>query len=150
MERVRAIYGRHWAVVLAVLLSGSAAFGLAQSNRVDDSAETSQIRSQARAVIAAPALGDWDAISKRRIIRLLTPYNRTHYFIDKGVPRGLVHDAGIKLEDEINRRLRTTNATRIHVVVVPTARDQLFQALSQGLGDVIAPGIPIRPESRAR
>ena len=35
---------------------------------------------------------------KRRSISILTPYSKTHYFIDKGVPRGIVYEAGIMLE----------------------------------------------------
>jgi hypothetical protein len=37
---------------------------------------------------------------KRRVILILTPYSKTHYFIDKGVQRGIVYDAGVKLETE--------------------------------------------------
>ncbi len=35
--------------------------------------------------------GDFGEMVKRRRIRLLTPYSRTHYFVDGGVQRGLDH-----------------------------------------------------------
>ena len=50
------------------------------------------------------------------MIRILVPYSKTHYFIDKGVQRGLVYEAGMKVEEEVNRKLKTTNANKIHVV----------------------------------
>lgn len=66
--------------------------------------------------------GDFDGMVKRRAIRILTPYSRTHYFIDKGVQRGIVYEAGMLLEREINASLKTTPATKIHVAFVPTKR----------------------------
>ena len=34
--------------------------------------------------------GDLDGMIKRRVIRVATTYNRTNYFIDKGMQRGAV------------------------------------------------------------
>ena len=39
-------------------------------------------------LITAPWIGDLDGMVERRRVRLLTPYSKTHYFIDKGVQRG--------------------------------------------------------------
>ena len=91
--------------------------------------------------------GDFDGMVQRRRVRLLTSYSKTHYFVDKGVQRGIVYDFGRKLEDEINRTLKTGPATKVHVVFVPTARDQLFQALADGRGDIIASNLAITPAS---
>ncbi len=93
-----------------------------------------------------PWTGDFDGMVKRRRIRILTPYSRTHYFIDKGVQRGIVYDAGMRLEETINRTLKTTPATKVHVVFVPTSRDALYQSLVEGRGDIIAANIAITPE----
>ena len=54
------------------------------------------------------------------------------------VQRGLMYEAGLKLEAEINRRLKTTAATRIHVVFVPAGRDELYPWLVDGRGDLVA------------
>jgi membrane-bound lytic murein transglycosylase MltF len=97
-------------------------------------------------VAIKPWTGDFDGMVKRRIIRILTPYSKTHYFIDRGVPRGIVYDAGMKLEAEINNRLKTTPASKIHVVFVPTSRDALYPSLVEGRGDIIAAGVSITPE----
>ena len=90
--------------------------------------------------------GDFDVMTKRRVIRILTPYSRTHYFIDKGQPRGIVFDAGQKLEEDINKLLKTGIGNKVYVAYVPTSRDQLYQSLVDGRGDIIAAPITITPE----
>jgi membrane-bound lytic murein transglycosylase MltF len=93
-----------------------------------------------------PWTGDFDGMVARRLVRILTPYSRTQYFIDKGQPRGLVYEAAVALEEEINLRLKTTRATRVFVVVKPTSRDELYRALIDGRGDIVAAGITVTPE----
>jgi membrane-bound lytic murein transglycosylase MltF len=90
--------------------------------------------------------GDFDGMVKRRMIRVLTPYSKTQYFIDRGVQRGIVYDVGVKLEEVLNQKLKTTHATKIHVVFVPTTRDGLQDALIQGRGDIVVAGITVTPE----
>jgi membrane-bound lytic murein transglycosylase MltF len=97
-------------------------------------------------IVNRPWTGDFDGMVKRRMIRILVPYSKTHYFIDKGVPRGLVYDGGVKLEEEVNKKLKTTNANKVHVVFVPTSRDALYDSLVQGRGDIVAAGITVTPE----
>jgi membrane-bound lytic murein transglycosylase MltF len=88
-------------------------------------------------------MGDFDGIVQRRRLRLLTPYSRTHYLVDRGVQRGIVYDFGMQLEREINRRLGTRPATKVHVVFVPTPRSDLIAALMDGRGDVIASNLTV-------
>jgi membrane-bound lytic murein transglycosylase MltF len=97
-------------------------------------------------VVSKPWTGDFDGMVKRRMIRILTPYNKTSYFIDKGVPRGTTYEAGVRFEEDLNKRLRTTIATKVHVVFVPTSRDDLADALANGRGDIVAAGITVTPE----
>ncbi len=89
--------------------------------------------------------GDLDGMIKRRLIRVLVPYSKTQYFIDQGVQRGLAYEAGKKFEDEVNARLKTGNL-RIQVVFVPMSRDQLFPALLDGRGDLVAAALTVTPE----
>lgn len=89
-------------------------------------------------LITQPWVGDLDGMIARRRIRLLTPYSPTHYFVDRGRQSGMAYEFGRKLEDELNRRLGTRPATRVHVVFVPTPANELVNALTQGRGDVIA------------
>jgi len=93
-----------------------------------------------------PWIGDFDGMVARRLVRILTPYSRTQYFIDKGQPKGLVHEAAVALEEEINLRLKTTRATRVFVVVMPTSRDELYRSLVDGRGDIVAAGLTVTPE----
>jgi membrane-bound lytic murein transglycosylase MltF len=97
-------------------------------------------------VVAQKWTGDFDGMVQRRRIRILTPYSRTHYFIDKGVQRGIVYDAGVKLETEINKTLKTTPATKVHVVFLPTSRDDLQRALIEGQGDIVAANVTVTAE----
>jgi membrane-bound lytic murein transglycosylase MltF len=96
--------------------------------------------------IDKPWTGDFDGMVKRRRIRILTPYSKTHYFIDRGVQRGIVFEAGTALETALNKKLKTGLDDRLHVVFVPTSRDELLQSLIDGRGDIIASPITITPE----
>lgn len=93
--------------------------------------------------------GDFDALRQRRLIRVLVPYNKTGYFIDKGTPRGTAVDAFKLFEDYINQKYKTGNL-RIHVALVPTRRDGLAEALLSGQGDIIAAAVTITPERLAK
>src|SRR5262245_53064047 len=59
--------------------------------------------------------GDLDGMIKRRYIRVATTYNRTNYFIDKGVQRGNVYEAFKLFEDELNTRLKSKHMI-VHVI----------------------------------
>jgi hypothetical protein len=45
----------------------------------------------------------------------------------------------MKVEEEINRTLNTTPATKVHVVFVPTPSDQLISSLNEGSATSLAP-----------
>jgi hypothetical protein len=78
--------------------------------------------------LTKPWTGDLDGMIKRRQIRVLLPYSKTHYFIDKGVQRGVTYDALKQFENELNTRLKT-GTLRVHVVFLPTPLDKLQAAL---------------------
>ena len=95
-------------------------------------------------VLDAPFTGDFDALQKRRLIRVGTVFNRTHYFIDKGIQRGLTYEGFKQFEDDLNSRLNT-GLLKVHVVIVPLARDQLFPALETGKVDLVAAALTVTP-----
>jgi len=97
-------------------------------------------------VVTAPWIGDLEGMIARRRVRLLTPYGRIHYFLDRGRQTGMAYDFGRKLEERLNARLGTRSAGRVHVVVVPTARDELVGALIAGRGDIIASNLTVTSE----
>jgi len=78
----------------------------------------SQLPEGVRTLMDKPFTGDFDEMAKRRMIRAGVTYNRTFYFIDKGVTRGVAYEYGKLFEDELNKTLHTGNM-RIHVVFVP-------------------------------
>jgi membrane-bound lytic murein transglycosylase MltF len=93
-----------------------------------------------------PFTGDFDALVKRRVIRVAVTFNRTHYFIDNGRERGLTYEALKLFETDLNKDLKTGNL-KVHVVIVPTSRDQLYTALSTGKVDMVAAMVTVRPEA---
>jgi membrane-bound lytic murein transglycosylase MltF len=89
--------------------------------------------------------GDLDAMVARRTLRLLLPYSKTLFFIDRGQEFGLLAEVGRELEQWLDKRHRD-GALRFRVVMIPTSREQLIPALLAGEGDVIAAGLAVRPE----
>jgi membrane-bound lytic murein transglycosylase MltF len=100
---------------------------------------------ETRALLDKPFTGDFDEMVKRRVIRAGVVYNRTHYFIDKGVQRGISYESLRLFEEELNNRLKT-GLLKVHVAVVPLGRDQLFRSLQEGKVDLVAATLTITPE----
>src|SRR5262245_62091168 len=98
---------------------------------------------------STPWIGDLDGMIKRRMVRVLLPYSKTHYFIDKGAQRGVAYDALKLFEDELNTKLKTGNL-RVHIVFVPTSREKLEAALLEGRGDVIAANVTVTAARQAQ
>jgi len=98
-----------------------------------------------------PWTGDLDGMLERRIIRVLTVNSKTFYFVDRGVPRGIVVDYFRVLEGELNKKLaadpkRKGSNLKMRVVFLPVRRDQLLSGLAAGRGDVAAANLTITPE----
>ena len=89
--------------------------------------------------------GDLDGMIKRRRIRAGVVYSRTHYFVDKGVQRGIAYESLKLFEDDINTKFKTGNL-KVHVVFVPLSRDELLPALQDGRVDIVAAMLTVTPE----
>jgi ABC-type amino acid transport substrate-binding protein len=85
---------------------------------------------------------------KRRTLRVLVPYSKTLFFVDRGRQMGVIAEFGRALEDWINARHKF-KTLRLHVTFLPTARDRLLQALNEGKGDVVAANLTITSEREA-
>ncbi|MGE5849018.1 MAG: transglycosylase SLT domain-containing protein [Candidatus Methylomirabilota bacterium] len=96
-------------------------------------------------VTAKKWTGDLDGMIKRRQIRILVPYSKTYYFVDRGTQRGLVYDVGRLFEEDLNKKLKAKHV-RVHVLFVPVARDEIILALREGRGDVAMANLTITPE----
>ena len=99
----------------------------------------------ARDLIEKPFTGDLDELIKRRAIRVAVTFNRTHYFIDQGRERGLTYESLKKFEEDLNAELKTGNL-KVHVVLVPISREQMYPALASGKVDMVAAMVTVTPE----
>jgi membrane-bound lytic murein transglycosylase MltF len=90
--------------------------------------------------------GDLDGMIQRRLIRIGAPFNRTYYFIDKGVQRGLSYEYAVMLEDQLNKKLGTDAAHKVHVVMLPMPRDMLLPQLQSGRIDMAVAQVLVTPE----
>lgn len=125
------------ATLLAVTLTAAAACGqpAAQAlNERDTGGEFLQ-----------PWVGDLDGMEERRVIRLLTVYSVGNYYIDHGQEKGLTKELARLLETFINKRTQRRKS-KVHVTIIPVARDQLIPALLTGRGDLIVANLSITPE----
>jgi membrane-bound lytic murein transglycosylase MltF len=96
-----------------------------------------------------PWTGDLDEMIKRRIIRILTVYSKTFYFVDKGVQRGAAYDAGCLFVEDLNKKLAKANKQKqkhlkVQGVFIPIARGELLPALAAGVSVLLVsgPGAP--------
>ncbi len=89
--------------------------------------------------------GDLDGMEERRLVRIIVPFSKTIYFIDRGQEFGTAVEFGKALEDYLNKG-RKKQIEKIRVAFVPTARDGLIAALNEGRGDIIAANLTVTPE----
>jgi membrane-bound lytic murein transglycosylase MltF len=80
--------------------------------------------------------GDFDQILKRRTLRVLVPFSKTFFFIDKGNEYGISAELGRELEKWINKK-HEFGLLSFHVIFIPKPQDQLIPALLAGEGDLI-------------
>jgi membrane-bound lytic murein transglycosylase MltF len=98
-----------------------------------------------------PWKGDLDGMIERGVIRVLTVYSKTFYFLDKGVQRGATYDAFRVFEDDLNKKLAKQQKLKhkhlkVKVVLIPVARGNLLPALVDGKGDIAASNLTITPD----
>jgi membrane-bound lytic murein transglycosylase MltF len=98
-----------------------------------------------------PWTGDLDGMITRRVIRVLTVYSKTFYFVDKGIQRGVTYDFFRLFEEDLNKKLAKENKLthkhlKVRVVFIPVARRDLLQALVTGKGDIAASNLTITEE----
>ena len=93
--------------------------------------------------------GDLDGMRKRKAIRMLVPYSKTFFFIDKGGKQyGATYDTGHAFEEWLNKQDKA-KTLRTTIVFVPVPRDRLLSGLVEGIGDIAAGNLTIT-DSRAK
>jgi len=88
---------------------------------------------------------DFNAMKERRIVRVLVPYSKTIYFVDKGRQFGTAVELGLELEKVLNKD-RKKQIDHIHIAFVPMPRDRLLTALNEGYGDIVMANLTITDE----
>jgi membrane-bound lytic murein transglycosylase MltF len=91
--------------------------------------------------------GDLDGMVKRRVVRALVAPSRTSYWLVGIRQTGAEYELLKAFENEINEHYKTQGKhIRIHVVFIPTSRDQLIPGLLEGRGDIAAGILTITPD----
>lgn len=129
------------ACLSALLLTGPA-FGAVQP---EDSPDALEVNIES---IMQPWKGDLPGMLDRRVIRVLTTYSKTFFFIDKGQQRGATHDIFAEFERSLNAQLAKEKKLKqrhlkVRIIFVPVTRDNLFTALNEGKGDIAAANLTI-------
>jgi membrane-bound lytic murein transglycosylase MltF len=104
--------------------------------------------------VMKPWTGDLDGMIARRVIRVLTVYSKTFYFVNKGVQRGTTYDIFRLFETDLNKKLAKDKKlknkhVKVQVVFIPVHRGDLLQALAAGKGDIAASNLTVSEERQA-
>jgi membrane-bound lytic murein transglycosylase MltF len=92
--------------------------------------------------------GDFDAMRKRRLVRILVTNSKTLYFLDRGRELGIDKEYANAFEQALNAKYKT-KSLKIRVALIPVARDKLLSMLRDGYGDIAAAGMTVTPERQA-
>jgi membrane-bound lytic murein transglycosylase MltF len=96
-----------------------------------------------------PWKGDVDQMLERRVIRVLVPYSRTLYFVDKGVERGITADLVRDFERYINKKYAKQLGKRpLTVFLIVATRHKALSGVAEGLGDIAAGNFTATEERR--
>lgn len=114
-----------------------------QKTQSDQASQPAETPTAAKPVLAdtleanlkVPFDGDFDAIVERGYMRVLVPFSKTGYFIDKGAQRGhsyeLMSEFGKFLDKTHGRKMRD-----VKIVLIPTPRSRIFEDLNENRGDL--------------
>jgi membrane-bound lytic murein transglycosylase MltF len=104
-----------------------------------------QLPEEVRDAVLRPFTGDFNEMLEHKLVRVGVTFNRTFYFVDRGVQRGVAYEYGLLMEEKINEK-RPKGNLQVHVLFVPMARDKLLPALVDGMVDMAAGSLTITPE----
>lgn len=152
-------FHRYFIAILTALLLVVPAYAVsaeqnqppAKSEHVQPPQEEREALEVNREELLKPWVGDLPGMLDRRVVRVLTTYSKTFFFINKGTQRGVTHDMFMEFERELNARLLKEDKLKqrhlkVRIIFVPVARDRLFKALNEGRGDIAAANLTITPD----
>ena len=134
---------------LACALAGPA-YGAAEANPPSETPQRERLTIAPEEVMTQWT-GDLDGMIARRVIRVLTVYSKTFYFVDKGIQRGITYDVFRLFERDLNEQLVKSKKLKkkhinVRVVFIPVHRGDLLQALASGKGDIAASNLTVSEE----
>ncbi|GBD95915.1 MAG TPA: transporter substrate-binding domain-containing protein [Nitrospirae bacterium] len=88
---------------------------------------------------------DLDGLLERHYIRVLTPFNKTNFYISGKTLYGFEYSLLKDFEKFLNKGT-TRRDLKVVIEFIPVSRDQLIPALVNGYGDIAAAGLTITPE----
>lgn len=89
-------------------------------------------------------VGDLDGMRERRLVRVLVPYSKTFYLVDRGRQSGISYELGKALEAWLNKRHPYDRKSfQWRVMFIPVARNELMPKLLEGAGDIAAGGLTV-------
>lgn len=95
--------------------------------------------------------GDFEGMRERRLVRILVPYSKTFFAVDRGRQMGISYEIGKGLEQWLNKQHRYKNKSlQWRVLFIPVARDELIPKLVDGVGDIAAGGLAITHRRQAQ
>lgn len=97
--------------------------------------------------LSASFTGNLGEMVQRRFVRVLVVPTRTQYWIHDGRPVGIEYERLRAFEKWINKRYKTDHRhLHVHVVYIPTRRDDLIPALLDGRGDIAVGMLTATPD----
>lgn len=88
-----------------------------------------------------PYVGDLDSLKKKGTVRVLVSADLGFYYIEKGQPKGIIAEFLHHFELHLRK-----NKIHVNVQVIPIPRDDLFDALEAGFGDIAVANLTITPQ----
>jgi len=92
--------------------------------------------------------GDLDQIRKRTFLRVLVVPNKTHFMVDRGRQYGIAYELLRDFEKTLNRDFPKKQKKYLSVVFIPVHRNEIFQRLKEGRGDLAVANLTDTPERR--
>jgi membrane-bound lytic murein transglycosylase MltF len=88
---------------------------------------------------------------ERRLVRILVPYSKTFFAVDRGRQRGISYEIGKGLEKWLNKKYAyKSKSLQWRVLFIPVGRDELIPKLLEGVGDISAGGLAITHRRQAQ
>jgi membrane-bound lytic murein transglycosylase MltF len=127
-----------WLTLAAACLAALLGLLVPMPSRAQDGTETLQVLP-----LSEHWTGDLDGMRDRKQIRILVPFSKTFFFVDKGGRQsGITYDVGRAFEEWLNKRDKAKTLTTT-IVFIPVPRDRLLPGLLEGMGDIAAGNLTI-------